>query len=128
MSRISQTSTYTMPGTYTYVVPAGVSSVEIHLWGAGGADGLSGANLSRQIGTQASGSRVIGQTQSGSQVVGQRIVQTGTSEIVIPGGSQTYSTAGSYVAVLPAGVKTARVTATGGTGASATETVARNGK
>jgi hypothetical protein len=42
MSLISQTLNYTRPGTYTFTVPDGVSTLDMYLWGAGGAQAQSG--------------------------------------------------------------------------------------
>lgn len=120
---IKQTVTHKRPGIYTYTVPAGVSTVEIHLWGAGGADGTGGSSSSVVIGQQAAGTKIVGQTQTGSVEVGTRVVTPAVPDTVIPGGTQVYSSAGSYTAVLPPGVTTATVTVVGGSGAGAIKTV-----
>ena len=77
MSLISQTTSYTTPGTHTYVVPQGVGSLEFHLWGAGGATGGRGPTTRVQTGTTTS------QLQSGSHQVqtGTIQVQSGTHEV-----------------------------------------------
>ncbi len=77
MSLISQTTSYTTPGTYTYTIPQGVGSLEFHLWGAGGADGGNGPSESVQHGTTTS------QVQAGTtQVPGVPVtVQTGTTQV-----------------------------------------------
>ena len=77
MSLISQTTSYTIPGTHTYTIPQGVGSLEFHLWGAGGADGGRGPSTRVQTGTTTS------QLQTGSQQVqtGTIQVQSGTHEM-----------------------------------------------
>ena len=104
MSLISQTTAYTTPGTYTYVIPQGVSALEFYLWGAGGANGSSGETLSRQTGT-----RRVGSVQTGTQVVGTVVVQAG-----IAAGQEIVSS--SRKLVVPAGVTAVTVTAIGGGG------------
>jgi X-X-X-Leu-X-X-Gly heptad repeat protein len=77
MSLISQTQTYTNAGTYTYTIPAGVSTLEFHLWGAGGASGETGSTINAQVGT------VNETVQSGFTLVqtGVQQVQAGTTQI-----------------------------------------------
>jgi hypothetical protein len=85
MSLISQTEVNTQPGTYTYIVPPGISTVEFHLWGAGGAIGESGPLKDVQTGTTPrTVSAGFVRVQSGTQQVqtGTQQVQTGTSPIV----------------------------------------------
>jgi hypothetical protein len=86
MSLISQTQTYTKAGTYTYTIPAGVSTLEFHLWGAGGANGSSGPVKDVQSGsasqTVATGLTQV-QTGTNSVQTGTRPVQTGTRQIPI---------------------------------------------
>jgi hypothetical protein len=77
MSLISQTETYTLPGTYTYIVPPGISTVEFHLWGAGGANGLNGPSTEVQAGTT---SRTV-QTGTTQVQTGTTQVQTGTTQV-----------------------------------------------
>ena len=84
MSLISQTTSYTNPGTYTYVIPQGVGSLEFHIWGAGGAAGGAGPAIQVQTGTTSaripSGSE---QVQSGTRRVesGVAQIQTGTERV-----------------------------------------------
>ena len=123
---VKETVRHLRPGTYTYTVPAGVSTVEIHLWGAGGADGTGGVASSVVSGQQAIGTRIVGQTQTGSIEIGTQIITPAVPETIVPAGSQVFSQAGTYLAVLPAGVTTAKVTATGGSGSGAIATAANN--
>jgi len=119
---VKETVKHIRPGTYTYTIPAGVSTVEIHIWGAGGANGEGGVETTVVVGQQAAGTRIVGQTQTGSVEVGTRVVTEAVPETVIPAGRQTFSQAGTFTAVLPSGVTTATVTATGGSGAPAVAT------
>ena len=41
---------YTTPGTYSWVCPAGVTSVTVQAWGAGGAGGGGGGDAGREVG------------------------------------------------------------------------------
>lgn len=122
---VKETVRHLRPGTYTYTVPAGVSTVEIHLWGAGGAAGEGGVSSTVVAGQQAAGTRIVGQTQTGSIEVGTRVVTPAVPDTVIPAGQQVYSSAGSYTAVLPPGVTTATVKVVGGSGAGVVQTVTR---
>jgi hypothetical protein len=84
MSLISQTTSYTTPGTYTYTIPQGVGSLEFHLWGAGGANGGSGPSV--QVGNGYSYSQVPSgtkQVQIGTEKIqsGTEQVQTGTKQV-----------------------------------------------
>ena len=134
---VKEIVTHKKAGTYTYTIPAGVSTVEIHIWGAGGASGQGGVSTQVVSGKEAVGTQIVGQVQTGTTEVGRvqvgqvatgtveigtRVVTPGVPETTIPAGSQTYSSAGSYTAVLPAGVKTATVSVTGGSGAAAVQT------
>jgi hypothetical protein len=86
MSLISQTETYTKAGTYTYTVPPGVSTVEFHLWGAGGATGSSGPIKDVEVGSiPQTVSTGLTQVQTGTNRVqtGTRQVQTGTRQIQV---------------------------------------------
>jgi hypothetical protein len=91
MSLISQTVNYTTPGEYTYTVPSGVSSLEFHIWGAGGASGSGGPTRSVEVGAVTSQIQT-GTTQVKTGValrpdgtkrvqVGTRQVQTGTVQV-----------------------------------------------
>lgn len=102
MSLISQTTEYTIPGTYTYVIPQGVSALEFFLWGAGGASGSTGETLSRQTGT-----RIVGSVQTGTQVVGSIEVQPAIA---------SGRTAVSSTYVVPDGVTAVTITAVGAGG------------
>jgi hypothetical protein len=85
MSLISQTEVNTQPGTYTYVIPAGISTVEFHLWGAGGAAGESGPVKDVQTGTQSrTVSAGFARVETGTQQIqtGTRQVVTGTRSVV----------------------------------------------
>lgn len=124
MSKIQQTLTLTTPGTYTYTVPDGVSTLEVYLWGAGGGAGEKGKTVSRQIDRRQVGTKVVGQTQVGTRQIGTQVVTQAVPEIIIPAGSQTYSSAGTFVAALPSGITTAKVTVVGGQGGGGTATVA----
>ena len=84
MSLISQTTSYTTPGIYTYIIPQGVGSLEFHIWGAGGAAGAQGPKVQLQSGT--STTRVetgTSQVQTGTQQIstGTIQVQTGTTQV-----------------------------------------------
>lgn len=79
MSLIKQTELNTAPGNYTYTIPAGVSSIELHLWGAGGATGGNGPATEVQVGSTSS------TVQTGTQTVqtGTQTVQTGTTRVQV---------------------------------------------
>ena len=84
MSLISQTETYTNAGTYTYTVPPGVSTLEFHLWGAGGATGSSGPFKDVEVGSiPQTVSTGLTQVQTGTNRVqtGTRQIQTGTRQV-----------------------------------------------
>ena len=83
MSLISQTTSYTTPGTYTYTIPQGVGSLEFHLWGAGGAAGSNGPTSNMQTGTN------VTQVQTGTVQVlaGTTPVLAGTTQVQV-GSSQ----------------------------------------
>ena len=110
MSQVRLTKAYNKPGIYTFVVPPGVSGAELFLWGAGGASGSTGASY-----TYVSGKAVVG-TTSELTYVPTNVPGTPALPQVIPGGSATYSTAGTYSVSLPPGVTTATVTTTSATG------------
>ena len=78
MSLISQTTSYTTPGSHTYIVPQGVGSLEFHLWGAGGAAGGAGPTTRVQSGTTTTS------VQTGTEQVqtGTELVQTGTEQVL----------------------------------------------
>ena len=79
MSLIKQTETKTTPGTYTYTIPAGVSSIQLALWGGGGASGSNGPATEVQVGSTST------TVQAGTQQVqtGTTTVQTGTTRVQI---------------------------------------------
>lgn len=43
-SAYTQTSTFSTPGTYTWVCPAGVNTINVDLYGAGGGGGYGGSS------------------------------------------------------------------------------------
>lgn len=78
----SQTQTYSTPGTYTFVVPAGVTSITVSAWGAGGAGGgVTGGNP-----------RAGGGGEGGSFVKGTITVIPGTLYTVVVGSNGVGST------------------------------------
>ncbi len=79
MSLIKQTESRLIPGTYTYTIPAGISSVQLALWGGGGATGTNGPATEVQVGSTSS------TVQSGTQQVqtGSTTVQTGTTRVQV---------------------------------------------
>lgn len=97
MSLITQTITYLSSGTRVIEIPAGVSAVEMHLWGAGGATGAVGGQTSREIGQQIIGQRQVGTKVIGQEIVGQRVagqvptgqIQTGVTESQVQTGTRT---------------------------------------
>lgn len=97
MSLITQTITYLSSGTRVIEIPAGVSAVEMHLWGGGGASGAVGGQTSREIGQQIIGQRQVGTKVVGQEVVGQRVagqvatgqIQTGVTESQVQTGTRT---------------------------------------
>ena len=94
MSLISQTTSYTTPGTHTYVVPQGVGSLEFHLWGAGGAAGGHGPASTIQTGTNVTQVQTgTTQTQTGTVSVqtGTALVQTGTKQVQIGTKQEAYT-------------------------------------
>jgi hypothetical protein len=116
MSQVRSTNAYTKPGIYTFTVPPGVSGAELFLWGAGGAAGATGATH-----TYVSGQAVVGSTTKLSYVP-TNVPGTPALPQVIPGGSATYSTAGTYAVSLPPGVTTATVVTTPATGGTRSST------
>lgn len=100
MSLISQTVNYTTPGTYTYTVPAGVSAVEFHLWGGGGAKGSRGPTKAVEVNTVTSQVQTgltsvqtgVASRQTGTQRVqtGTRQVQTGTVQVKVGTRQEAY--------------------------------------
>jgi len=79
MSLIKQRELKTTSGTYTYTIPAGVSSIELHLWGAGGGSGSNGPATDVQVGSTST------TVQTGTQQVqtGTQQVQTGTTRVQV---------------------------------------------
>jgi hypothetical protein len=51
---------FTQPGSYTYVVPSGVSLLYVDLWGAGGGGAASAANATYSGGGGGAGGRAVG--------------------------------------------------------------------
>ena len=94
MSLISQTTSYTTPGTYTYTIPQGVGSLEFHIWGAGGADGDNGKSISVQSGSTSSQIQSgTTQTQTGTTQVetGVAQIQTGTTQVQTGTAQEAYT-------------------------------------
>jgi hypothetical protein len=117
MSLITQTNTYTTPGTYTYTIPQGVSALEFYLWGAGGAGGSSGEVISKQTGTEIVGQELVGTRPIGQVEVG--IEQTGTrvaGSVVLQEGVAAARVAVSKELVVPPGVTAVSLTVVGGGG------------
>lgn len=86
MSLINQTTSYTTPGTHTYVVPQGVGSLEFHLWGAGGGVGGHGPTSNIQTGTnvvRVETGAVQVQTGTVQVQTGTQLVQTGTVQVAV---------------------------------------------
>lgn len=76
----AQSQSYTTPGTYTFTVPAGVTSLRISVWGGGGAGG--GAHSQN-------GAKAGGGGEGGSFVRGVYTVTPGTSYTVVVGAGGT---------------------------------------
>ena len=105
MSLISQTTEYTTPGIYTYTIPQGVSSLELYLWGAGGANGPTGPSIQVSGGMVASGSIQTGTSLITAATAGVAAVANGT-----------FSGGGTWK--VPAGVTSINYTISGAPGGS----------
>ena len=84
MSLITQTVSYTTSGVYTYTVPAGISALEFHLWGGGGAKGSSGPTQPVEVSTvtsQVQTGLTSVQTGTAARQTGTQQVQTGTRQV-----------------------------------------------
>lgn len=108
-----QTQTYNTQGTYTFTVPAGVTSITVSAWGAGGAGGgVVGNNDSPRGG---------GGGEAGSFVRGTMTVSPGAVYTVVVGaggsGSTASGTAGSASSFGGSGVFNA-IGGAGGAGAT----------
>ena len=128
MSRKLQPINYTQPGVYTFTVPDGISEIEVHLWGAGGASGQGNTNVSVESGSEIIGTRIVGQRQiapasTKTRTVVQERVIPGTPAYTIPSGSYTILTAGSRTITLPNGISQATLVSRDNTGKTTTTTV-----
>lgn len=83
---VGQTQTYNTPGTYSFTVPAGVTSITVSAWGAGGAGGGVVGNNNNPRGG--------GGGEAGSFVRGTMAVTPGTVYTVVVGSGGTGSTSG----------------------------------
>lgn len=97
MGRLTDTRIVTSTGIHAYVVPKGVSELEMHLWGGGGAKGIDGPSSTYQ---------------SGSREVGTEVVSE--AKTVVTAGSTTIAASGAFT--VPDGVTSVAVTAVGGGG------------
>lgn len=83
---VGQTQTYNTPGTYSFTVPTGVTSITVSAWGAGGAGGGVVGNNNNPRGG--------GGGEAGSYVRGTMAVTAGTVYTVVVGSGGTGSTSG----------------------------------
>lgn len=121
MAQKSQTLSYIRPGVYEFVVPEGISEIDVYLWGAGGASGQGAVSTTIPTGQVQVGTRIIGQALVSPQTVRTRVVTEdriipGQPGYVVPGGSRVVTDPGTTTVELPRGVTQATVVATGGGG------------
>ena len=90
VSKIADSKRLTKAGVYSYVVPPGISEIEIYLWGAGGEGGAA------------------------TSISSTYVVNPGTPSTTVPGGTITVNSSGAVT--IPAGVDSVTITATGGGG------------
>lgn len=107
MSLIFSTDKLSNPGVYSYTVPSGVGEIEVHLWGAGGADGSRGRdqtvvlNPGRAGQSTAAGSRTF--TSSGEFTVPPLVTSINVTVVGGGGGGGRYHSGCSNKTTHPGG-------------------------
>ncbi|MFT3793931.1 choice-of-anchor D domain-containing protein [Flavobacterium sp.] len=99
-----QTQTYSTPGTYTFTVPTGVTSITVEAWGAGGKGGSRSSSSTYATGGGGGGAyarrAAIAVTAGATYTV---VVGAGSSDNNQPGGNSTFTHSTSTLNVVAEG-------------------------